>query len=78
MLVMPTVLGMTHPEYLTISGAVARLAERGVTVTGQTVRRWTKNGKVRAMRRRSGGQLYISVEDIDAMLVPLDGSAGAA
>lgn len=62
-------LDMTQPAHLTISEAVARLRDKGVTVTNQTVRRWTKNGKVRAMRRRSGGQLYVLAEDIDSMLV---------
>jgi predicted site-specific integrase-resolvase len=64
-------------QYLTIAEAVSRLADRGVKVTGQTVRRWTKSGKVRCVRLKSGQQIYVYPEDIDAMLEPSN-AGGAA
>lgn len=74
---MPTVADVSNPsQYLTVSEAVSRLADRGVKVTGQTVRRWTKSGKVRCVRLRSGRQIYLYPEDIDAMLEP--SNTGAA
>lgn len=69
MLHMPTVLGVSNPQpYLTTGQVVARLAERGISVTRLTVQRWARSGKVPAKRLKTGGQFLFRPEDIDALI----------
>jgi predicted site-specific integrase-resolvase len=77
MLLMPTVVGVTNETpYVTVSEAVERLKSEGVTVTRQTIRRWAKGGKVRSRRLTTGRQILVSVEDLVALIQPIE--VGAA
>lgn len=62
--------------YVTVSEAVERLKSEGVTVTRQTIRRWAKGGKVRSRRLTTGRQILVSVEDLVALIQPIE--VGAA
>lgn len=48
---------------------VEYLAQRGISVTDQTVRRWAKTGKVPSRRLATGGQYLFAPEDIDALIL---------
>jgi len=69
-------------KYLTVAEVVARLADSGVVVSDETVRRWAKAGKIRSKRLRTGGlraRFLLHPDDVDTILAPTDvTSAGAA
>lgn len=68
MLESPTVASMSNPTtYLTVSEVVDRLAERGVKVTDQTVRRWIKRGKVQSKRLGVSGRFLVEPESLDRL-----------
>lgn len=70
MLDIPTVLGMPKAtQFLSSLEVVEYLAERGISVTDQTVRRWAKTGKVPSRRLATGGQFLFTPEDIDALIL---------
>lgn len=69
---------MTEPDYLTSGQVIERLAARGRRVTDQTVRRWAKSGKVPAVRLQPSGWFGFRPEDIDALIEPVEVTAGAA
>lgn len=54
---------------------VEYLAQRGISVTDQTVRRWAKTGKVRSRRLTTGGQFLFEPEDIDALILEPEGES---
>ena len=73
MLLMPIVGDVTNETpYVTVSEAVERLKSEGVTVTRQTIRRWAKGGKVRSRRLTTGRQILVSVEDLVALIEPVE------
>lgn len=49
--------------------AVARLAEQGLPVSADTLRRWAAAGRLRTIRT-PGGQRRFLQEDIDTILTP--------
>lgn len=55
------------PKLLSVTEAQRRLAERGLPVTDETLRRWAIDGKVPAIRLPSG-QYRFKVEDVDGVL----------
>lgn len=63
---------MSEPtKYLTVGEVIAYLAERGVSVSDETVRRWAKSGKVRAKRLRTGGKrarFLFAAEDVHSLI----------
>lgn len=54
-------------QYLTVAEVRQRFAERGISVSDETLRRWAKRGKVPA-KRFVGRQYHFAVEDVDALL----------
>lgn len=59
---------MSNPTtYLTVSQVVQRLAERDVSVTDQTVRRWIKSGKVKAKRLGLTGKFLVEPDSVDRL-----------
>lgn len=63
------------PAALTPSEAAAWLRSRGVDVTDQTVRRWAKSGRVRAIRLPYG-RVRIPESELAALVEPTE--VGAA
>jgi excisionase family DNA binding protein len=64
----PTLVLMSHPpRFLTVTETVQRLAENGLDITDETVRRWAIDGKLRAIRLPSGHYRF-AIEDVDAVL----------
>jgi excisionase family DNA binding protein len=55
------------PKLLSVTEAQRRLADRGLEVTDETLRRWAIDGKVPAIRLPSG-QYRFKVEDVDGVL----------
>ena len=54
-------------RYLTVTEAIAYLAELGIEVTGQTLRNWAQDGKVPAIKLPSG-QYRFTAEGLDGIL----------
>lgn len=74
----PTVIAMSNaPRLLTVTEAQQRLADSGLAVTDETIRRWAIDGKVPAIRLPSG-QYRFRAEDVDAVLTEPAAAAGAA
>ena len=68
MWLLPTVGGMSKStHFLTLKQALQRLADLGLTVSDETIRRWSKSGKLPATQLPSGHRRY-RIEDIDALV----------
>lgn len=52
------------------SEAVAYLADRGLVVADETLRRWADKGQLRHLRLPSG-QIRFRPEDLDELLIPV-------
>lgn len=60
--------------YLTAAQAAERLAEAGIRVSEDTVRRWGRSGQIACVKLPLGRMLF-RPEDIDALAVPTTGAA---
>jgi excisionase family DNA binding protein len=58
-------------QYLTLKQALERLADQGLTVSDETVRRWARSGRLPSIRT-PGLQRRYRIEDIDALLDPAE------
>lgn len=70
---MPSVLCMTQqPAYITPPEAARRLTEAGVPVSAETLKRWVRQGKIRAYRAPSG-HIRFRPEDVtpEALMTPV-------
>jgi len=54
---------------LTVREAAALLAEAGMSVTEETIRRWVRTGRL-AVVRSPGGILHFRPSDVEALLEP--------
>jgi hypothetical protein len=66
-----------QPAHLTPAEAVERLAEAGISVSEDTLRRWARAKRLAAIELPSG-RLLFRVEDIDAIAQPTMVLAGLA
>lgn len=55
-------------KYLTITEALAYLAERGVRVSDETIYRRVRAGKLKAKRLSGGSRLLFEPTELDALL----------